>query len=93
MCHPPRKIVTINQLIKIGNSRINYSGENKIVLTLGYNLKENIAPFAMFPLNFFQNLENINIVCIFFMNEFSFYSCFQTATFCISNIYHIPHLL
>ena len=54
MCYPPRKIATINQLIKIENSRINYSEENNIVLTLGYNLKENIAPFVMFTTKFFS---------------------------------------
>ena len=37
MCHPPRNITTINQLIKTDNSSINYSGEANIVLTIGYN--------------------------------------------------------
>ena len=41
MCHPPRKIATINQLLKIDNFRINYSGENKIVLiyVIGYTFQ------------------------------------------------------
>ena len=33
MCHLHRKIATINQLIKIDSSRINYSRENEIMLT------------------------------------------------------------
>ena len=33
MCHPHRKIATINQLIKIDSSSIKYSGENEIILT------------------------------------------------------------
>ena len=37
MCHSPRKVATVNRLIKIDNSSINYSGENKLVLILGYN--------------------------------------------------------
>ena len=50
MYHLPRKIAKFSLLIKIANSSINYSGENKIVLTLGCNftVQENIAPFVMF---------------------------------------------
>ena len=33
----PKKVAKINQLIKIDNSSFNYSGENKIVLTLRYS--------------------------------------------------------
>ena len=33
MCHLHRKIAAINQLIKIGSSSINYSRENKTILT------------------------------------------------------------
>ena len=30
MCYPPRKTAAISQLIKNGNSSINFLGENKI---------------------------------------------------------------
>ena len=33
MCHPHRTIATINQLIKIDSSSINYPEENEIILT------------------------------------------------------------
>ena len=33
ICHLHRKIATINQLIKIGSSSINYSRENEIIIT------------------------------------------------------------
>ena len=54
MWHPLRKIAAISQLIKIDNSSINNSGESRIVLTLGYNFRENIAPFLMFTKKFFS---------------------------------------
>ena len=33
MCHPHREIATINHLIKIVSSSINYSEENEIIIT------------------------------------------------------------
>ena len=72
MCYPPRKIATINQLIKIENSRINYSEENNIVLTLGYNLKENIAPFVMFTTKFFSKFRK-NWYCLHFFYQWIFF--------------------
>ena len=77
MCHPHRKIATINQLIKIDSSSIililSYISDYTYIL--GYNFyhfidHENIAPFVKFANKFeiskfaksFQNLKNVDIV-------------------------------
>ena len=94
MCYPPRQIVTTSQLIKIDNSSIKFSGENEIVITLGYNfqyfiIQENIAPFVMFTNKLFSKFTKM--LMLVFYNEFSFYSCFRKATFCIWNIFLTPN--
>ena len=103
MCHPHRKIATINQLIKIESSSINYSEENEIILTyLGTTFTTFLIMkilhllFVKFTNKFkiskfsksFQNLKNVDIVCIFLLiNSFSY---FRKANFCILNISHTP---
>ena len=85
MCPPPRNITTINQLIKTDNSSINYSGEANIVLTIGTTFSTVLFKMFLHILqglltNPFQNLENVDIACIFFANEFSFYYFFTLLT-------------
>ena len=75
MCHLAKKrdYLTVNQLIKINDSSINYSEENESTYMVEYEFKhfiihtENIASLVMFINKFnimlsFQNLKKFDIV-------------------------------
>ena len=93
--------LTINQLIKIDDSSIDYSGKMRVYLKIGFNILhsnvhiENHVPLVIFIDKFnvvfsFQTLRNVDTVYIFFVNDFLIFFFLQNN---ISPFKHIPSSL
>ena len=84
MCHPRRKIATINQLIKTDSSSINYSRENKIILTYYGTTFSTLLIKKILQLLQSSLIWKMLILCIyFFLLINSFYSDCCKTNFCI----------
>ena len=83
LCHLHRKIATINQLIKIDSSSINYSRENEIILTYQGTTFSTLLIKKILHLLQSSLIQKMLIFYVFFLLINSFYSDFNKTIFWI----------